>query len=111
MPYFNYHKYHAQRTKIDGHVFDSKKEANRYAELKILERMGSIRDLVLQPVFILQEKIKDIRPIKYRADFQYFDVLNNTVVVEDVKGFKTKEYLIKIKIFRAKYPDIEFMEV
>ena len=41
-------KYNAQRVKVDGITFDSKKEAKRYSELKLLERCGAISDLELQ---------------------------------------------------------------
>ena len=46
-------KYKAQKTEVDGILFDSKKEAKRYAELKFLEKAGEISNLVLQPLFVL----------------------------------------------------------
>lgn len=80
------------KTAMGGLVFDSKKEANRYAELKLLERSGVISCLELQKTFELIP-VQKIRPGKteracnYRADFVYKDK-NGNVVVEDVKGYK-----------------------
>lgn len=99
-------KYSAVKTKVDGIKFDSKKEARRYKELKILERSDEIKSLELQPRFLLQEKFKyndkTIRKIEYVADFRYIDEKGNTVV-EDVKGMKTEVYKIKKKIFLKRY--------
>lgn len=99
-------KYKAVKTEINGIKFDSKKEARRYKELKILEKADEIKSLELQPRFLLQEKFKyngkTIRKIEYIADFRYIDEKGNTVV-EDVKGMKTEVYKIKKKIFLKKY--------
>ena len=107
------HKYNAKRIEIDGIKFDSKKEAKRYKELRMLEKAGKIKDLTLQPVFLLQEGFyyqgKAIRQITYRADFEYIE--NGKRVVEDVKGFKTDVYKLKKKLFLKKYPDIVFREI
>ena len=108
------HKYNAKLVEFDGFKFDSKKELKRYQELKMLEKAGKIKDLKLQPVFILQEGFyycgKAIRQITYRADFEYVDE-DGKVVVEDVKGFKTDVYKLKKKLFLKKYPDIVFKEI
>ena len=100
-------KYGNVKVKIDGHVFDSKKEANRYIELRYLERAGQIKDLELQPSYILQEGFTKcgvrFRPITYRADFRY--KMNGETIVEDVKGVKTKEFMIKQKLFEKKYKE------
>ena len=106
-----FNKYHNRKTKIDGFTFDSKKEATRYCELKILAERGDIHDLLLQPKYELQPHFKHngkmIRKIEYIADFSYFD--NNGVhIVEDVKGMKTDVFKIKEKMFKYKYPEIEF---
>ena len=99
-------KYKAVKTEINGIKFDSKKEARRYKELKILEKADEIKSLELQPRFLLQEKFKyngkTIRKIEYIADFRYIDEKGNTVV-EDVKGMKTEVYKIKKKIFLKIY--------
>src|SRR5690242_10031144 len=83
-------KYRAVKTKINDITFASKKEAKRYSELMFLMRAGRILQLKLQPEFEL------LVPMKYRADFSYYDLSGN-LVVEDVKGFKTREYKRKKK--------------
>ena len=111
-----YSKYKAKKTEIDGIVFDSKKEADRYCELKILERAGEIKCLMLQKDFLLipaqyemierygknGQRLKDEKKLierqcTYRADFTYIDKDGSTIV-EDVKGIKTPEYKIKRKL-------------
>jgi hypothetical protein len=85
-------KYHSKKITIDGITFDSKKEANRYRELKLLERAGKVKDISLQHKFELQPSFKKngktIRAITYIADFVYFDLERMVNVVEDVKGYK-----------------------
>lgn len=99
-------KYSARKTTIDGITFDSAKEAARYKKLKMLESMGAIKDLKLQVPFELQPAFryngKQIRAIKYVADFTYYAPDKNgkkVYVVEDTKGYKTKEYELKRKMF------------
>ena len=102
-------KYKNKKTIIDGIEFDSKAEAKRFCELKLLEKARKIKDLTLQPCFILQPSFKKngktYRKIEYIADFQYEE--NGQVIVEDVKGVFTKEFQIKRKLFEYKYPDLE----
>jgi uncharacterized protein DUF1064 len=95
------HKFFATRTEVDGIWFASKKEAARYCQLKILERSGAIKNLILQPEFPLV--VNDTKVCTYRADFSYFDMKAAAPVVEDCKGFRTKEYMIKKKLFEALY--------
>ena len=109
-------KYKAKKVVVDGITFDSKKEARRYKELKLLERAGVIKDLVLQPSFLLQDKFKykdkTEHKIKYIADFKYLDTKTGKTVVEDVKGYKTDVYKLKRKLFLNKYGgDYKFKEV
>ena len=71
-------KYRNRKTIVNGIKFDSKAEANRYIELKMLERNGYIEKLILQPKFELQSKYKNnkgenIRAITYKADFSYIE--------------------------------------
>ena len=96
--------------KVDGYVFDSKAEARRYAELKLLLRAGKITGLVIHPVYVLQETFqrengKTIRPITYEADFCYLE--GKSLVVEDVKGVETEVFRIKRKLFFFRHPDLE----
>ena len=94
-------KYHAEKTELDGIVFDSKKEAQRYAELKLLERSGAIHNLQRQVRYeLIPAQKKDGKTVErachYIADFVYED--NGKTVVEDVKGYRTKEYVLKRKL-------------
>jgi hypothetical protein len=108
-------KYHSKKITIEGITFDSKKEANRYRELKLLERAGKVKDISLQHKFELQPSFKKngktIRAITYIADFVYFDLERMVNVVEDVKGYKTKEYMLKKKMFEYKFPYLTIKEV
>jgi hypothetical protein len=110
-------KYWAKKTEVDGIVFASKKEAKRYAVLKLMEIGKKIGDLQLQKGFLLQEGFEDkkskkkIRPITYVCDFFYYDKEKGWYVVEDVKGMKTEAYRLKRKMFMNKYGDsFEFRE-
>lgn len=117
-------KYNATKVTIDGHTFDSKKESNRYLELKLLERGKVISDLRMQVDFELlpnqyaaekrygkngkplkDKKVLLERRVVYRADFVY--TLNETgeTVVEDTKSeaTRTPEYIIKRKLMLHKY--------
>ena len=106
-------KYHAKKTELDGITFDSKKEANRYAELKLLERSGAIHNLRRQVRYeLIPAQKKDGKTIErachYIADFVYEE--NGKTVVEDVKGFRTKEYVLKRKLM-LRVHGIEVREV
>lgn len=110
-------KYNATKITVDGRTFDSKKEANRYLELKLLERGKVISDLRTQVEFELlpnqyateerygkngrRLKDKEIlleRKCCYVADFVYTDNRTGETVVEDTKGFKTADYILKKKM-------------
>ena len=110
-----FNKYRSKKTEIDGIVFASKKEANRYCELKLLLKANEIADLELQPKFLLQEAFKNhgtrYKEINYIADFQYYDSDLNKIVIEEVKGFATRDYKIKKKLFLHKYPGYIFKEI
>lgn len=102
MTLYNFNKYNARRTKLDGHIFDSQMEANRYSELKLMQKCGDISGLILQPMFVLlcgfTRGGKKIRPIQHYADFQYLDKRTGRTVVEDVKGVETPVWKIKCKL-------------
>jgi hypothetical protein len=89
-------KYRSYKVSVDGHTFDSKKEADYYGELKLKLQAKEINGFCLQPTFILAPGLK------YKADFIVFHTDNTTEVI-DVKGFKTKEYIAKKKVFEDKY--------
>lgn len=92
-------KYRNIRTELDGRVFDSKKEAARYQELKLLEKSGQICNLECQPEYELRVNGELI--CKYRGDFKY--TKNGDEVCEDVKSAPTKTpaYRIKKRLMRA----------
>ena len=95
-------KYRSKKVTVNGITFDSKKEANRYQELLLLERAGQIRGLERQVKFELipSQKINGKvveRACSYIADFVYYDSENN-YIVEDTKGFRTSDYIIKRKL-------------
>lgn len=110
-------KYHSIATCIDGISFDSRKEARRYQELKLLEKAGRISNLEMQVPFELipaqYEECDEVytkgahkgerkrgacieKAVTYKADFMYIE--DGKIVVEDTKGVKTKDYIIKRKL-------------
>lgn len=107
-------KYGAEKVTIDGITFDSKKEANRYRELKILEKIGEITNLQMQVKYVLipaQREPDTVgkrggiikgklieREVSYIADFVYRDIKTGAWVIEDTKGMRTHEYIIKRKL-------------
>lgn len=107
-----YRKYHNKKTVLDGIKFDSKLEAERYAQLKILERAGVIRKLELQPSFELLPSFKKNgntwRKTVYKADFRYILCDGDITTIEDVKGSTaviTDVFRLKQKLFEYKYPE------
>lgn len=134
-------KYGNQKVYVDGYEFDSRKESRRYIYLKQRQKAGEITGLELQVSFelvpALYEKSADVytkgpkkgkqkpgkcieRSVTYVADFVYTEIekrpdgrtVAGAMVAEDVKGMKTKEYIIKRKLFRWLYGDrYEFREV
>ncbi|CAD7288245.1 DUF1064 domain-containing protein [Campylobacter suis] len=107
------HKYNARKT----NDYDSAKEAKRAKELELFLKQGLIKELQKQVRFELQPKFtaqgKSERAITYIADFVYTQ--NGETIIEDVKGYKTKEYLIKRKLLLKLIADgkikAEFREV
>lgn len=105
-------KYGAKKTWVDGICFASGKEARRYAELKILERIGEISALELQPRFELRG-VKGGLIGHYTADFRYREA-GGGVVIEDVKSTATAglaAYRLRKKLFLENYPGTDFREV
>lgn len=98
-------KYRNQRVTVDGINFASKREAARYRELLLMERVNQIRNIKLQPRFPMSVNGKHV--CTYVGDFSYCtnpkpgDQHVGRFVVEDAKGFKTPEYKLKAKLFEA----------
>lgn len=96
-------KYHNRKIVRGGETYDSVKEYRRAKELELLEKGGVIKDLKRQVRFELLPSQRDAqtgkvieRPVTYIADFVYFE--GDKLVVEDTKGFRTKDYIIKRKL-------------
>ena len=89
-------KYGNIPTTIEGRSFHSRKEARRYMDLLALQKAGLIRDLETQPKFRLE--VGGVKIADYIADFRYFDVPRQQVVVEDVKGYRTEVYKLKKRL-------------
>ncbi len=112
MRWYRTNKYRNTKTIVDGIEFDSRKEAARYKELKLLEEAGEISNLEMQVKFVLiptqrepdfvgvRGGIKKGKVIEkecsYLADFVY--IRDGEVIVEDTKGIRTKDYIIKRKL-------------
>ena len=93
-------KFKAKKKTVDNIVFSSKLEASRYLELKILEKAGEISNLKLQPVFNLIAN--GIYVGMYTPDFIY-TLPSGEAVIEEVKGFRTKDYSLRKRVFEACY--------
>ena len=97
-------KYHNRRIVREGETYDSVKEYRRAKELELLEKGGVIKDLKRQVRFeiIPSQRGEDgkvvERAVTYVADFVYFE--DGKLVVEDTKGYRTKDYIIKRKLMR-----------
>lgn len=112
MQRYRSNKYGSRKVTVDGITFDSKKEARRYCELSLLEKAGQITNLQRQMTYLLipcQYEPDTIgkrggvklgklieREVSYIADFVY--TKDGKQIVEDTKGFKTKDYIIKRKL-------------
>ena len=97
-------KYGNVRTEVDGVTFHSKREAKRYEELELMQKAGEIRELKLQPPYTFY--IRGIKICKYVADFSYREIKKNgdrLLIIEDVKGHRTREYIIKRNLMKALY--------
>jgi hypothetical protein len=113
-----------RKVTFNGIVFDSQIEGQRYLQLLSMEQTGDISHLVCHPKFELQPSFKHhgktIRAITYTADFQYTDLANGDVIVEDVKGrnnrakrsntaFIPPAGRLRIKLFKYKFPTLKFI--
>ncbi len=107
-------KFNSVKTIVDGIKFDSKKEAARYGELKLLVRAGAIHGLELQPKYPLMvapdkpvksrtARYPSGRQVNYYADFRYYDREKNRTIVEDAKGMDTDSSRIRRAVVEAYY--------
>ena len=102
-------KYGARRVKVGDIIFDSKMEASRYQNLRLMLCAGMIDNLEVHPRYeILPAHIhpvtkRKIRAIYYEADFRYVDAETGQTVVEDVKGAQTPVFKLKRKLVEHKY--------
>jgi len=94
-------KYRAKKTIVDGITFDSAMEGDYYCELKLLNHIGEINNMILQPRYILQESPK----IEYVADFLVTWSDGRTEII-DVKGMKNQVFRVKLRLFKGKYPHL-----
>lgn len=110
-------KYHSKKANCaNGHTHDSKKEATRCNELHLMQRAGRISELKIQVPFELIPPLKfktmrSERSCKYVADFTY--ILDGVQIIEDTKGYKTPEYIIKRKLMKQRYcedGEVRFIE-
>jgi hypothetical protein len=99
-------KYNNTIVERDGMRFDSQRELDRWCELKIMQRAGEISDLRRQVPYEL--RVNGLLVCKYVADFVYTSA--GVVQAEDVKGVRTKEYVIKRKLMMAVH-GIEIKEI
>lgn len=107
-PYNKSNKYHNRKIKLDGITFDSMAEADYYALLLWKQKAGIIKNLQLQVPFELipaytDHNNKKVRAVKYVADFVF--ERDNKMIIVDVKGTQTKEFIIKWKLLGYKYPE------
>ena len=97
-------KYGNRKVTNEDGTFDSVKEFSRWQELKLMERAGEIYELRRQVPYVLIPAQRDEngklieREVKYIADFTYRERCGNRLVVEDTKGLKTREYILKRKM-------------
>lgn len=107
-------KYNNQITIVDNIKFDSAAEANYYNQLLLLKRAGEIKEIKLQPKYLLIpgyiKNNKKIRAAYYIADFEV-EYSSGDIEVIDVKGYKTQLYKFKKKLFEYKYTDLKIKEV
>lgn len=110
-------KYHSRKVINQDGIFDSRREYKRWLKLKQLEQAGVIQDLQRQVCIELIPAIREPdrvgkrggrikgklieRKANYIADFVYTE--NGVKIVEDVKGVRTKDYILKRKLLLWRY--------
>ncbi|ASS66228.1 DUF1064 domain-containing protein [Paenibacillus sp. RUD330] len=111
-------KYGARKTQVDGIKFDSHAEAAYYQQLKLMKRVGQIKDFECQPRFRLLDAFKDyfgntVKSINYTADFliHHHDGSKEVIDVKGGDATKTQAYTLRKKLFLNRYRDHKFTEV
>ena len=92
-------KFGSRKTWVDGFEFHSQKEAHRWGVLKLMAVAGEITDLDRQVRFPLRVNRQEV--CCYIADFTYRESSGGPLIVEDSKGLKTRDYIIKKKLMKA----------
>ena len=94
-------KYGARRTEVDGIVFDSKRESQRYSELRLMEAAGQISGLETKtPGCVFQLVVNGVKIGRFTADFRYTE--NGETVIEDSKsGVASRDYILRKKLMLA----------
>ncbi|HKD44554.1 MAG TPA: DUF1064 domain-containing protein [Candidatus Angelobacter sp.] len=101
LPRASQNKFRARKTTVDGVVFASKHEADRYLELKLLQRAGKISNLILQPAIHYMSQDGRRTLFRYIPDFLYVEA--GEYVYEDAKGLQTPVYKLKKKLIEDRY--------
>lgn len=101
-------KYRNKKCLVDGIPFDSKKEADRYRQLLWQQKLGIIGPITRQVEYELNPG--GSFSIKYISDFEYTILATGEHVVEDVKGYRTREYKKKRRLMK-KVHNIKIKEV
>lgn len=94
-------KYNNKKTNVNGILFDSKKEADRYVLLTRREAIGEVVDIHLQVPFVFALEGKKM--FTYKADFVYYDKTLSKTIIEDVKGMRTPLYKLKKKLIENQH--------
>lgn len=100
----------ARKVHLDGHVFDSAGEAERYSNLVLHQRAGLISDLEVHPKFTIQEEfvhpsMGKVQEVTWEADFRYRQVETGLVVIEDYKGYEYATFKLKLKFVLRYFHD------
>ena len=101
-------KYGAKKVEIDGHVFDSILEGRYYEHLLCLMKDGVVESFEMKKSYTLLDKFphpktgKTVRAIKYTPDFEVI-YADGHVEVVDTKGMKTRDFIMRCKMFMFRY--------
>lgn len=110
-------KYNNEKTTIDGITFDSRLEAERFQQLRLLEKAEEIEALQLQVEFQIltgwtnPDTGERTRSKYYVADFVYYDKQSRKWIIEDTKGMETSDFKLKWDFMKTLYRDFEFRKV